>query len=69
MMVKVIGEKAEEGDRRVVGIIERLASTWRPAWDRALPVTFLVVGPCGLPVDGQESCEKNEAMNSGNCSR
>jgi hypothetical protein len=27
MMVKVIGEKAEEGDRRVVGIIERLAST------------------------------------------
>ena len=27
MMVKVMGEKAEEGDKKVVGVIERLAST------------------------------------------
>lgn len=44
-----------------------LASTWRPAWNGVLPRIFLA-GAAGdvLPVNGQESREKNEVINSGN---
>ena len=44
-----------------------LASTWRPAQDGTFPTIFLVGAEGGLPVVGQDSREKNEVTNSGNC--
>lgn len=37
--------------------------------DGVFPLTSLLGAAGGFPTDGKESLEKNELMNSGNCTR